>query len=126
VASTLTDHAAEGLDLAVRAGHYRVKAEEMCEQGLIARAPAFWVRQKQACGPERGQGRGRAFRTLRDPVGPPGANTRKFAVSQNYFLIKELQRPWITLTRDCSVERDGGTTVRVCDPILYNPLFFQI
>jgi hypothetical protein len=59
-------------------------------------------------------------------IGPPGANTRKFTVSQNYFWIKDLQRPWITITRAYSAEKDSGTTIRACDPILHNPLFSQI
>jgi hypothetical protein len=58
--------------------------------------------------------------------GPPGAHTRKFTVSQNYFLIKDLQRPWITITRAYRAEKDGRTTIRACDPILHNPLFSQI
>jgi hypothetical protein len=45
VASTLTDHAAEGLGLVLRAGHHRVKVEATCEEGLIARALVFRVRQ---------------------------------------------------------------------------------
>ena len=39
--------------------------------------------------------------------GPPGAHTRKFTVSQNYFLIKDSQRPWITITRAYRAEKDG-------------------
>ena len=54
VASTRTDHAAEGLDLVIRAGHHWVKAEETSEEGLSARAPVFRVRQPQAC---RSEGR---------------------------------------------------------------------
>jgi hypothetical protein len=39
--------------------------------------------------------------------GPLGAHTRKFTVSQNYFLIKDSQRPWITITRAYRAEKDG-------------------
>jgi hypothetical protein len=51
------------------------------------------------------------MQTREGQFGSPGANTRKFTVSQNYFLIKDLQRPWITITRAYSAEKHGGTTI---------------
>ena len=35
-ASTLTDHATEGLDLVIRIRHDRIEAEEVCQDGLIS------------------------------------------------------------------------------------------
>ena len=36
VASTLTNHATEGLDLVIRSRHDRIEAEEVCQKGLIS------------------------------------------------------------------------------------------
>jgi hypothetical protein len=44
--------------------------------------------------------------------GPPGTKTRKFTVSQNYFLIKDLQRPWLTIAGAYGAATDGGATLR--------------
>lgn len=49
VAATLTEHAAAGVGVVIRAGHHRVKAKAMGEEGVIARALVFRVRQQQAC-----------------------------------------------------------------------------
>jgi hypothetical protein len=57
----LTDHATEGLDLMIRAGHRRIEAEEMRQEGLIGRALVFRSRQKQAGCSEGGQWRGAAL-----------------------------------------------------------------
>ena len=57
---------------------------------------------------------------------PPGAHTRTCTVRQNYVLVKDLQRPWITITRAYSAEMDDGTPLCVCDPLLHNPWFSQI
>jgi hypothetical protein len=55
--------------------------------------------------------------------GPPGAHTRKFTVSQNYFLIKDSQRPWITITRAYRAEKDGDnhTCMRshIAQPVVF-------
>jgi len=61
IAVMLTDHATEGLDLMIHAGHHRVNAEEVRQEGLIGRAPVFRFRQKQACRMEGGQGGGAAL-----------------------------------------------------------------
>jgi hypothetical protein len=58
VVSTLTDHAAKGLDLLIGVGHHRIEAEEMCQVGLIGRGPLVRLRQKQAGRAECGQWRG--------------------------------------------------------------------
>jgi hypothetical protein len=36
VASTLTDHATEGLDLVIGIRHNRIEAKEVCQEGLIS------------------------------------------------------------------------------------------
>jgi hypothetical protein len=59
-------------------------------------------------------------------LGPPGANTRKFTVSQSYFLIKGLQRPRMTITHAYSVQKDGGTSILAYGPKPHNPLFFRV
>jgi hypothetical protein len=65
VASTRTDHAAQGLDLVLCEGHDWIETEETRQLGLISRAPILRFREKQACGPEGCQGRGRAFQMVR-------------------------------------------------------------
>ena len=57
----LTDHATEGLDLMIRAGHPRIEAAEVRQEGLIGRAPVFRFRRKQACRTEGGQREGAAL-----------------------------------------------------------------
>jgi hypothetical protein len=94
VAATLTEHVAEGLDVAVRARHHRVKAEEMGEQGMIARALGCRVRQKQACGPERGQGKGEPSGWCASYNGAGGTwrNLRRVPVSRRHGPTVPLHR----------------------------------
>jgi hypothetical protein len=61
VALAFTDHAAEGLDLVIRAGHDRIEAEETRQEGPIGRAPVLRFRQKQAGRSEGGQWGGAAL-----------------------------------------------------------------
>jgi hypothetical protein len=54
-----------------------------------------------------------AIRRALARFGPPGANTRKFTVSHNYFFIKGLQGIWITIEGAYGAAKYGGKTIRV-------------
>jgi hypothetical protein len=95
----VTDQAAAGLDLVIRAGPDRIEAEEMRQEGLLGRAPVFRCRKHQACRSEGAQGGGTALGMVRRVEGRqrPGAafapGTRLPPPSTDVALHRPPRRP---------------------------------